>query len=129
MKRFVFAAVVLGLVLAAARSHAQDTGIDLQRDCQSVLTQNRTSEEAISAAHCLGYISGAAFSITMWERTNKDKHLGVESVPACLPENGTNEEYVEVVLHYLNENPNKLHFSYGLLVFLAFRDAYPCPAK
>jgi len=129
MKRLTLVFAVLGAILSAPISHAQNTGIDLQRDCRAVLTESRTTEEAVNATHCLGYISGAAFSVTMWEATNRDKHLGLDSVPACLPSNGTNHEYVEVVLHYLDENPNKLHLSYGLLVFLAFRGAYPCPVK
>lgn len=129
MKRFALAAVVLGVTLSASRSQAQNTGIDLQRDCKPVLAANMTAAESVNAAHCLGYISGAAFSITMWQATNKDRHFGLDTVPACLPDKGTSEEYVKVVLHYLDENPNKLHLSYGLLVFLAFRDAYPCTAK
>lgn len=92
MKRFALAAVVLGIALSANHSQAQSTGIDLQSDCKAVVAENRTPEEVANATHCLGYISGAAFSVTMWEATNKRLHLGLESVPACLPDNGTNQE-------------------------------------
>ena len=125
MKHFALAATVLALGMFSTRSHAQDTGVDLQEECQVALSPN-TAGDYQKAAHCFGYVSGAAFAITMWEGTNKEKHLGLEDVPACLPKNGTNHEYVRVVLHYLDEHPNKLHESYGILVFLALRDAYPC---
>ena len=55
----------------------RNTGIDLQRDCKTVLAANMTAAESVNAAHCLGYISGAAFSISMWEGTNKDRHVGL----------------------------------------------------
>jgi hypothetical protein len=129
MKRFIFVALVLVLALPSACTHAQDTGIDLQHECQAVLATDRTTEQSIQASHCLGYISGAAFSISMWQGFNKGKSRGLEDVPACLPEKGTNEEYIKVVLRYLDKNPNRLHVSYGVLVFLAFNDAYPCTAK
>ena len=128
MKPFVFIVVVLGLCLSAGRSHAQ-TGIYLQHECQAAVIASPNATDMVEGSHCLGYISGVAFSITIWEAANKDKHFGLETVPACLPDNGTTEEYVKVVLRYLDQNPNKLHEGYGLLVFFALRDAYPCPAK
>jgi hypothetical protein len=128
MKLIAIFAVVLGLALSSTPSHAQKTGIELQHECQAVLVTNRTVDEAVNAAHCLGYISGVAYSMTMWEMGNKDKRVALEYVPACLPDSGTNEEYVKVVLHYLDGHPNQLHESYGLVVFFAFHDAYPCHA-
>lgn len=128
MKLFALIAVVLALGLSAGRSHAQ-TGIELQHECQAVTAAAPNANDAMEGAHCLGYISGVAFSISMWEGVNKAKSLGTDTVPACLPGNGTSEEYVKVVLRYLDQNPNKLHEGYGLLVFFALRNAYPCPAK
>jgi hypothetical protein len=129
MKRLAFFVVVLGLSLFSARSHAQTTGIDLQHDCQLMLATNRTADDSIHAAHCLGFINGVGYSIKMWEGYVKQKQLDRKDVPACLPENGTGEEFVKVVLHYLDEHPNRLHESYGLVVVFALHDAYPCTAK
>jgi len=136
MKRFAFVAVVLGLSLSlsAAHSHAQGTltGINLQRECQSAVEAYLKPPDTIlsvGAAHCIGLVTGIAYGMTMWETTNTHKHLSMETVPACIPEAATSEEFVKVVLHYLDENPNQLHESEGLLVFLAFHQAYPCSAK
>ncbi len=128
MKSFAFIAVVLGVALCTAHSHAQ-TGIELQHECQAAIAPGPNVNDAMDGSHCLGYISGVAFSISMWEEINKANSLGTDTVPACLPDHGTAKEYVKIVLRYLDQNPDKLHEGYGLLVFFALRIAYPCPAK
>lgn len=132
MKGLAFVAVVLGIALSvpAAKAQGTATGIDLQKECQSAVEAYKSTEIiSFRAAHCIGFITGVAYTMSMWEATNNDKHLSLESVPACIPEAATPEEYVKVVLHYLDEHPNRLHESEGLLVFFALHDGYPCPAK
>ena len=73
------------------------------------------------------HIAGAAFSISIWEAANKDRHIGLDLVLACLPDNGTSEEYLKVVLHYLDENPNKLHLAMVSSSSLLFETPIPVP--
>lgn len=131
MKRLAFvAAFFIGLALPSrAQDQPKDTGMELQRDCQEVIAKQRTDQDRANAIHCLGYVAGVAFTMSMWEGIAKHNQVGVEQVPACLPQNATAGEYVRVVLHYIDEHPNDLHQSYGVLVYVALAKAYPCPAK
>ena len=129
MKQFALLLVTFGIVLSPTHSQGQFTGIDLQHECQSAVEAMKTKQVTFQAAHCIGFVTGVAYTMSMWEQTNKDTHQSLQSVPACIPEAASPEEYVKVVLHYMDEHPNQLHNSEGLLVFFALHDAYPCKAK
>jgi hypothetical protein len=125
MKRLaIFAVVVLGLL--SISSHAQDSGIELQTECQSVGLSSPTPLDSQKGAHCLGYIAGVAVTLKWWEQSKTSKHLSVEDVPACLPDHATTSEYRQVILKYLADHPNELHHHYAVLIVLALADAYPC---
>ena len=52
--------------------------------------------------------------------------LDALDVPYCLPEGVTPEQLKEVVIKYLEENPENMEFSSPPLIVAAFSDAYPC---
>lgn len=126
MKSLAFVAVVLALGLLPTRSHAQNTGIDLQQECRAVSISQPTPFESMQSAHCLGYIAGAAYMLSLVGGPDDNKQPGYKPIPVCLPDKGSTQEYIEVILHYLDEHPNMLHESYGYLVWSALFDAYPC---
>jgi hypothetical protein len=129
MKRLAFLAVVVALSLFPVRSRAQQvgpTGIQLQEECQAAIAleakKEQTKGEYGKAAHCIGYVNGVSITLREWQRIDK------QSARVCLPDKATTGEYLKVVLHYLDQHPNKLHMVYGVLILEALKDAYPCSA-
>ena len=130
MKHLAFIVVSLALSsLPVLPQEKKDTGIDLQRECLAIQATSRSSYDYQQAAHCFGYIMGVRVPLRIWQETNSEKHLPLTDVPACIPLEATNGELVQVVLHYLDQHPNKLHMGYDELVLLALGDAYPCSAN
>jgi hypothetical protein len=44
----------------------------------------------------------------------------------CIPSNADNDQFVRIVLKYLNDNPATLHYPAGALVANAIVAAFPC---
>ena len=107
-----------------------DTGMALQKECQAAVSyKNDPSPLTMQyGAHCFGYVGGLTNMLRLWEATNKANNVSLDGVPACLPEDGSTGQYVRVVLHYLDQHPERLRMAYALLIVTALRDAFPCPA-
>ena len=79
----------------------------------------RSDEGTLMWATCMGYVVGVA------EFTDREAGapLGTE---ACIPKGVTQFQLRDVVVQYLEENPDKRHLPAQLLVYAAVSLAFPC---
>ncbi len=71
-------------------------------------------------AHCVGYIAGTIEAFDIYATT-----YSVSPV-FCLPKGATYMQLKMVVLNYIKDNPQELHYKAGVLINLAVRGAFPC---
>lgn len=74
-----------------------------------------TSPRYFLSGLCLGYLRG----------------INDMNEPAyyCLPTGWSYEQLMDTVLAYLRGNPDKRHHHAGVLIMIALKNAFPCPAK
>jgi len=80
---------------------------------------------------CIGFIEGFLQGF-IDSRITYLQELGLKStipsLPFCPPDSATLRQLIKVVVKYLNNNPEeKLYLPPGVLVFFAFKKAFPCP--
>jgi Rap1a immunity proteins len=98
------------------------SGSTLLRECQAAAKlangEHYTTQQAIDGTYCRGYVAGAV-----------DQMVGISVQTAtvyCIPANADNDQFVRVVLKYLNDNPATLNYPAGALVAKAVIAAFPC---
>jgi Rap1a immunity proteins len=70
---------------------------------------------------CIGYVAGAL------DMERNIVALSKTWTPhVCYPKNGTVEQAVRVVVKYLRDNPEGLHYSAGSTIWVALMKAFPC---
>lgn len=80
-------------------------------------------EHLMSSGWCLGTIETARDIIG---GLSEGRFLPIK-LGACMPEKGiTNEQTIRIVLHYLEDNPQKLHLPASILSTFALSEAFPC---
>jgi hypothetical protein len=125
MKRILCAALFICCSLPAL---AQATGNDLLRECELATKPEpkMTTEDFAQSLHCLGYVSGVVDTFSLWRVASGDKHIQSPNLP-CFP-NGhlENLQMVRVVLKFMQDNPDKLHWGAPELILTALRNAFPC---
>jgi hypothetical protein len=102
-------AVVLACLSASARADMM-TGNELWSLC--------TSKEVSERLLCDGYVTAISEAI--------GPPNGVYSQLACLPENGTRGQFIDVVKRYLESHPERRHLPAVGLVGNALSSAFPC---
>lgn len=125
-------ALVGVLMLLAAPAYAQSgdatatayfkVGEDLQAACYGTAAGEEKSNTA-EYLLCLGYLQGVVDSdttMTEWGRADRF---------ACIPQGVTSSELRTVLLAWLAERPDHLHFSAASLALTAFAEAWPCAAQ
>ena len=110
MKRIMAAALIAFSTTPASASDTMDvylTGEDLLAECRT------------SLLFCTGYamaiidVLSAGETVAGWE--------------ACPPDSDASyEEFVDVLVGYLNDHPDTLHEAAVALAAIAFSEAYPC---
>ena len=70
--------------------------------------------------HCLGLTQGVRQTLIIVDDDQPKIYK------TCIPESITNGQGMRIVLKYLQDNPDKLHESEAILVYLAYRKAFPC---
>jgi hypothetical protein len=102
------------LVLGCIGAHAGfDTGNRLYEDCRSGNYFNR--------GYCGGYVTGIVDTIEALQAR------GVLPASAlCIPAESTKGQLTDVVLKYLEQNPERRHLEAGSLVPEALSHAFPC---
>jgi hypothetical protein len=111
MKRAI---AVLGLVLWAQEGFASF------RDGNQILLECK-EEGTIGYGYCVGYIASASDTAEMWA------NQGFMKKAICHPENVSQGQLRQIVVKFLEENPEKLHLSADSLVVTALIRAFPCP--
>lgn len=102
-------------MLVACTTHAGfDTGNRLFEDCRAANYFNR--------GYCGGYVTGIVDTI---ESLQSRGILPRDAL--CIPEESTKGQLVDVVLKYLEQNPERRHLEAGSLVPEALNRAFPCP--
>jgi hypothetical protein len=98
------------------------SGSTLLRECQAATRpasgEHYTAQQAMDGTYCRGYVAGAV-----------DAMVGVSlqtSTMYCIPANADNDQFIRVVLKYLNDNPATLNYPAAALVSRAIVAAFPC---
>lgn len=87
-------------------------GSDLLDYCQAAVNH----ESGGRAGICLGYINAYRDLAAMLP----DAQL------LCLPDGIGNEQFIRILLKYLDQHPEKLHLPAAQLVYDAMQDVFPC---
>ena len=122
-------ALIVMLLWAAGHTlpaYAEGSGNDLLRQCTQAAksfsgTADPSTVNYIEAEHCKARIDGFAGAAAFYE--------GREGAPAaiCFPEGGvTVRQSVHLVIKYLEENPEQLHYSATEAIFGTFLSNFPC---
>lgn len=100
-------------------------GNALLLQCQDAVNAVDTNQAVnnISIGLCLGLVAGVRDTMHVY---NKLSTTVPEALRACFPDKVTNEQSAQIVVKYLQDNPEKLNASYLPLVVAALSDAYPC---
>jgi Rap1a immunity proteins len=108
----------LSVCIPANESYAAtETGNDLLKSCS---TPSSDEYYGFERAKCLGYVLGA------YDAFNTTSRVEGNIVILCPPEDLTKGQIRDIVVKYLEENPETRHESASDLVMLALSKAYPC---
>lgn len=130
MRRALLPVVLLFAAVAATTSRAQQiSGNELYRACQS--------DGAVLGGFCIGYLIGTiegrsagAFAVLKSSRPDLDPATGNEMINSilghCIPQDATNEQLRDVAVKYMSSHPESRHIAARTLVWIAFREAFPC---
>ena len=121
--RFVVVAFALGFPFI---SHAQGPeGERLLRACGAVVKEQDglkvPDHEAIESLWCIGYVGGFLDSMSITQSSGGGRQR------VCLPQQGvSNEQAIRILVKYLRENPQTLHATGRMSLYIALAKAFPC---
>jgi hypothetical protein len=109
MNRFVLSLVapILGLLLVATDAKAM-SGNELMESCKGL-------ERSAYFGYCVGYVNAVA-----------DVAMAKMKKDLCIPPAVTQLQLAKVAVKWLEENPDKLHFSANSLVSAALANSFKC---
>jgi Rap1a immunity proteins len=87
------------------------TGNEFLRRCQT---------KTIEAVQCMGYVRGLADGLILWKIARQD------DAPVCIPPQAETQQLLEVAARFIRANPKTRHEEAGMLLGLAFLEAWPC---
>jgi hypothetical protein len=119
--KLLLSASVLFSLMSGQNALAQDkpNGNTLLQQCNAAVRRMDAvktgrdpgnASEQQDAEYCLGYINGFVDA--------DDRH--------CSPDGVTMQQYIRVVVKFLNDHPEKLHLGRAHLVGEALGNAFPC---
>jgi hypothetical protein len=111
----MLAALLISLTIGGRVEAQPTTGQQIQIKCKELMNYQDLSH-AFSAGFCGGFIDGVIDSQTMQGRAPS----------FCLPQKGSNGQYVQVFLKYLDNHPQELHKPAALLLVESLVKAFPC---
>jgi hypothetical protein len=121
----IFIGLIFLLVGASAKAEElSGDGNELLRDCEESL-HGKLVADAIRAGTCLGYLSGIVDMHVVYAQS------GIPNLPiSCIPPGGVSLRQVQrVVVKYLQEHPEELHYKRFTLVNIALLHAFPCKVQ
>lgn len=108
--------LIMGCLCLIAWAHpakAVTDGNDLRNNCDAVLK----GESGARAGLCAGFMDGYRQLASMLP----DQKL------LCLPSEGVKmEQFIKVVIKYLDQHPEKLHLPAAQLIYDSTNEAFPC---
>jgi len=120
--------IVLCAICLGSSANAQvafDTGNDLLRYCQSADaalagrgTTSADTQEALGEGFCMGIIGGVRFVMTSSVMDPRYR--------LCIPKNVSNSQALSVVVNYMRDHPDALHYTFSFVVLSALVDAWEC---
>jgi Ssp1 endopeptidase immunity protein Rap1a len=122
----------LSLVFMVSLCGAQSSDVDgnqLFERCSAYLKARDnpplTVKEQVDAGFCLGYMSAIADTNDRDVKAALEDHKAAERY-FCAPSNATIEQLTRVVVKWIKENPEKMHYNAGVISEAALRAAFPC---
>lgn len=119
------AAIVFFLLIAAFSTASAKSGNELLDDC--LMSGDDMKSEAVSYFQCTSYIEGV---INTWLFATELFDASETSAPIrnlCVPEEASLRQSADIVVKYLQANPERRHQSAEHLVIIALTNAWPCP--
>jgi hypothetical protein len=118
--RIVFIALVILLVgtPVSAESRTSD-GNEFLRHCTEFVKEYAESE-LFKAGSCYGFIEGY---LETWSISQPTPTL----LSHCFPETGVpNIQIARIIIKYLQDHPERLHYGRAVLLDIALNKAFPC---
>ena len=107
----------------SGKAKAQMTGQQMQEKCKELIVDKPAP--SFDGGFCAGFISAAIDDESMWRASDKEQKQ-THILSFCIPQNGTNGQYLQVFLKYLDEHPEELHKPANFILHEAFSKAFPC---
>lgn len=124
------ALVVIGISIIFVCLFSTDSaladGNQLLERCNALIrvfdNQNSMVEDdLLEAQHCSGFMKGVLDMNAVYSSMHTEQPL------LCVPDEGVLViKAARIVVKYLNEHPEQLHFQDGVLATLALAEAFPC---
>jgi hypothetical protein len=112
MRKLQTICVALALLTSSFPAMAWLDGNHWHRECNG----SGDSGKLACLVYVHGVLAGAAGQST----------LSSTKPVLCMPENGNNQQYMDVYSQYLQNNPQDRHMDATALMFIAFIKAFPC---
>ena len=133
MKRFlsVFILITATLpILSGAVEGRTLSGNELYKSCTAT---DDPTHYAFCAAYVMGYVEGRNWGTFVvlqqldgGSSADEINQLGNLIVGHCVPVEADYSQLIDVVIKYLQYHPETRHESARTLIWLSFRDAFPC---
>jgi hypothetical protein len=125
MKRAIIVAIVI-LFIMAGQAVCDTTGGELLPQCKDVVLDKTTKDSykvTALAGFCVGFINGVWSTSEVYRAVFKGPRL------FCLPTGIDDIQLVKVVVKYLGNHSEQLHYEASSQVLAALKDAFPCNEK
>ena len=106
------------ILLVASASASAATGYELLTACEQSHNSN--------TLNCIDYLRGSILMGSLIEDVFKKKFAEHETAFSCLPKSVNLGVLRKVYIAYANQNPEWLHKTAAIIIWRAFKDAYPC---
>jgi Rap1a immunity proteins len=122
-KLFIAAVMALSLVGSALAAGDAGSGNAIMPGCraqlQAGLTVDTNPADAFGQGLCVGIITGLATSTAL-------SKVALKSAFFCAPQGPTIEQYIRVVVAYIDKHPERMHEPFEILALGALAEAWPC---
>ena len=115
---FVLAWCLLCGFLASVQAY---NGNQLLEGCTAYLDKNFVGkvEDTVAVGICVGYLTGVLDALDTWQASEGRRVV-------CLPKPWDINQIVRIVVKYLENNPEDLHYRADAAVLFAVKAAFPC---
>ena len=122
-------AAIFMIMTAIPAMAVKRTGNDLLVDCANLIKtesiESVNKEKLLGIGYCIGLIDGLVTFNYVYEAV-LEREGNSTMVQMCLPQRISTRQSAEVIVKYLQDNPNRLHQSGQALAAQALVTAYPC---